>query len=326
MRLPRSLTIPTLAGVILSLVMAGLPPAGAAQGRLKVVSSVAPIANLVRNVAGSRIDLVQLIPDGIDSHTFEPRPSDARAISEADLFILNGLDLEAPTLRMVSANQKPGSQVLLLADNTITRDQWIFDFSFPESRGHPNPHLWLNVAYARRYVELIRDKLVEMDPTNADYYQANAMQLIGRLDQLDQAIMAAAQTVPPQNRRLLTYHDSWAYWAPRYGFEVIGAIQPSDFAEPRPRDVAAIIDQVRRAQLPAIFGSEVFPSRVLEVIGRETGARFVDSLRDDDLPGAPGSPEHSYIGMMLANMRTMMTALGGSAAAFDGIDPTNIAS
>jgi ABC-type Zn uptake system ZnuABC Zn-binding protein ZnuA len=326
MRLPRSLTIPTLAGVILSLVMAGLPPAGAAQGRLKVVSSVAPIANLVRNVAGSRIDLVQLIPDGIDSHTFEPRPSDARAISEADLFILNGLDLEAPTLRMVSANQKPGSQVLLLADNTITRDQWIFDFSFPESRGHPNPHLWLNVAYARRYVELIRDKLVEMDPTNADYYQANATQLIGRLDQLDQAIMAAAQTVPPQNRRLLTYHDSWAYWAPRYGFEVIGAIQPSDFAEPRPRDVAAIIDQVRRAQLPAIFGSEVFPSRVLEVIGRETGARFVDSLRDDDLPGAPGSPEHSYIGMMLANMRTMMTALGGSAAAFDGIDPTNIAS
>jgi ABC-type Zn uptake system ZnuABC Zn-binding protein ZnuA len=326
MGLLRSLAFPSLAGLVLALLVAALPPSSAAQGRLKVVSSVAPIANLVHNIAGPRIDLAQLIPDGIDSHTFEPRPSDARAISEADLFILNGLDLEAPTLRMVSANQKAGSQVLLLADNTITRDQWIFDFSFPESRGHPNPHLWLNVAYARRYAELIRDKLVEMDPANADYYQANATQLIGRLDQLDQAIMTAAQTVPAQNRRLLTYHDSWAYWAPRYGFQVIGAIQPSDFSEPRPRDVAAIIDQVRREQLPAIFGSEVFPSRVLEAIGRETGARFVDSLRDDDLPGASGSAEHSYIGMMLANMRTMMTALGGSAAAFDGIDPTNVAS
>lgn len=298
----------------------------AAQGRLRVVSTVAPIANLVYNVGGNRIDLVQLIPDGVDSHTFEPRPSDARVIAEADLFVLNGLDLEAPTLRMIQANAKPGAQVLLLADNTITREEWIFDRSFPASRGHPNPHLWLNVAYARRYAELIRDKLVEMDPANADYYQSNAAQLIARLDQLDQAIMAAVQTVPPQNRRLLTYHDSWAYWAPRYGFQVIGAIQPADFAEPRPRDVAAIIDQVRRERLPAIFGSEVYPSRVLEAIGRETGARYVDTLRDDDLPGPPGSREHSYIGMMLANMRTMITALGGDASALDGIDPSNIPS
>jgi ABC-type Zn uptake system ZnuABC Zn-binding protein ZnuA len=325
MRLPRSTVALLFASLLVALVAGLLPPAAGAQSRLKVLSSVAPVANLVRNVGGTRIDLVQLIPDGIDSHTFEPRPSDARAMAEADLFILNGLDLEAPTMRMISTNQKPGSQVLRLADNTITRDQWIFDFSFPESRGHPNPHLWLNVAYARRYAELSRDKLVEMDPANAEYYQANATQLISRLDQLDQAIMTAAQTVPAQNRRLLTYHDSWAYWAPRYGFTVIGAIQPSDFAEPRPRDVAAIVEQVRRERLPAIFGSEVYPSRVLEAIGRETGARFVDSLRDDDLPGAPNAPEHSYVGMMLANMRTMMTALGGSAAAFDGIDPANVA-
>lgn len=295
-----------------------------AQGRLRVVSTVAPIANLVYNVGGNRIDLVQLIPDGIDSHTFEPRPSDVRWIAEADLFVLNGLDLETPTLRLIQANAKPGAQVLLLGDNAITREEWIFDRSFPASRGHPNPHLWLNVAYAQRYVELIRDKLVAMDPANADYYQSNAAQLIARLEQLDQAIIAAVQTVPPQNRRLLTYHDSWPYWARRYGFQVIGAIQPSDFAEPRPRDVAAIIEQIRREQVPALFGSEVYPSRVLEAIGRETGARYVDTLRDDDLPGPPGSPEHSYIGMMLANMRTMITALGGDASALDGIDPSNI--
>ena len=302
-----------------------LAPATVAQGRLKVVTTVAPIASLIRNVADGRIDLVQLIPDGTDSHTFEPRPADVRAITDADLFIVNGLSLETPTQRLIAANAKPGAQVLQLGDSTITRDQWIFDRSFPESRGNPNPHLWLNVAYARRYAELIANKLVEMDPANADYYRANADQLFGRLDQLDQAIATAAQTVPPQNRRLLTYHDSWAYFAPRYGFEVIGAIQPADFSEPRPREVAQIIDQIRRYQLPAIFGSEVFPSRVLEAIGRETGARYIDSLRDDDLPGAPDSPEHTYIGMMLANMRTMMTALGGDASAFDGIDPSNVA-
>ncbi|HZU06743.1 MAG TPA: metal ABC transporter substrate-binding protein [Chloroflexota bacterium] len=314
-----------LVSLLLGLLGATFPPAGLAQARLKVVTSVAPIASLVRNIAGSRIDLVQLIPDGVDSHTFEPRPSDVRFIAEADLFVLNGLGLEASIQRLIAANAKPGAQVLLLAENTITPDQWIFDRSFPVERGSPNPHLWLNVAYARRYAELIRDKLVEMDPANADYYQANAAEFLARLDQLDQAIFAAVQTIPPQNRRLLTYHDSWPYFAARYGFEVIGAIQPADFAEPRPRDVAAIIDQIRRTGVPAIFGSEVFPSRVLETIGRETGARYIDTLRDDDPPGPPGSPEHTYIGMMLANMRTMVAALGGDPSVFDGIDPRNVA-
>jgi ABC-type Zn uptake system ZnuABC Zn-binding protein ZnuA len=316
---------PLLVALLLSLVLAALPPAGSAQGRLRVVATVAPIASLVRNVAGSRVDLFQLVPDGVNSHTFEPRPSDVRVIADADLFVLNGLNLETPTMRLVNANARPGAQVLLLGDNTITREQWIFDRSFPQNRGDPNPHLWLNVAYARRYAELIRDKLAEMDPANADVYQANAAQLGTRLDRLDQAIFAAVQTIPPQNRRLLTYHDSWPYFAARYGFEVIGAIQPSDFAEPRPRDVAAIIDQVRRSGVPAVFGSEVFPSRVLEAIGRETGTRYVDTLRDDDLPGAADTPEHTYVGMMLANLRTMVSALGGDPAAFDGIDPSNVA-
>src|SRR5262249_3599532 len=247
MGLARPLVRILLGSLAIALVGVAVPVAGSAQGRLQVVSSIAPIADLVRNIGGNRIELVQLIPDGIDSHTFEPRPSDVRAISQADLFVLNGLDLEAPTLRMINANAKPGAQVLLLADNTITRDQWIFDSSFPESRGHPNPHLWLNVAHAARYAELIRDKLAQMDAANADYYQPKAAQPLARLDHLARATFPATQTVPPQNRRLLTYHDSWAYFAPRYGFEVIGAIQPADFAEPRPRDVAAIIDQVRRS-------------------------------------------------------------------------------
>jgi ABC-type Zn uptake system ZnuABC Zn-binding protein ZnuA len=325
MRLPRVIAASLLFSSVLSLLVGALPGTSAAQSRLKVVSTVAPIANLVGNVGGNRIDLTQLIPDGIDSHTFEPRPSDGRAIAEADLIVLNGLGLETPTQRMIAASAKPGAQVLLLGDSTITRDAWVFDFSFPESRGNPNPHLWLNVAYAARYADLVRVKLVEMDPANAAYYEARGAQLQERLQQLDQAIFAVTQTIPPQNRRLLTYHDSWAYFAPRYGWEVVGAIQPADFSEPRPRDVAQIIDQIRRTGLPAIFGSDVFPSRVMDAIGRETGARYVDTLRDDDLPGERNSPDHSYVAMMLANIRTMATALGGDPSPAANVDPTNIA-
>lgn len=292
--------------------------------RLKVVTTVAPHADLVREIAGDRVQLVQLIPDGTDSHTFEPRPSDARFLQEADLIILNGLHLETPTQRLADANKKPETPYLFLGDSTISPQDQIFDFSFPASKGDPNPHLWLNVAYARNYAQLITNQLLQMDPDNAAYYQANFATLAGRMDQLDQAIFAAVQTLPPNNRKLLTYHDSWAYFGQRYGMDVIGAIQPSDFSDPSPREVAALIDQVRAYNLPAIFGSEVYPSKVLEVIGRETGAQYITSLRDDELPGTPDAPTHTYLGLMLEDMRTMFGGLGGRTEMFDGIDPSSI--
>jgi ABC-type Zn uptake system ZnuABC Zn-binding protein ZnuA len=330
MRVPllsRALSVSLVLGVIA--LLAALP-AGPALARdpstkLKVVTTVAPHADLVREIAGDRVDLVQMIPDGTDSHTFEPRPSDVRFLQEADLIILNGLHLETPTQRLADANKKPDTQYLVLGDSTISPADYIYDFSFPASKGDPNPHLWLNVAYARNYAQLIANQLGQMDPDNADYYQANFATLAGRLDQLDQAIFAAVQVLPANNRKLLTYHDSWAYFGRRYGMDVIGAVQPSDFSEPSPREVAALIDQVRATGVPAIFGSEVYPSKVLEVIGRETGAQYVTSLRDDDLPGSPGSPTHTYLGMMLEDMRTMFSGLGGSTSMFDGIDPSPVA-
>src|SRR5438445_9919147 len=127
--------------------------------------------------------------------------------------------------------------------------------------------------------------------------------------------------MPENNRRLLTYHDSWPYFARRYGFQVIGAVQPSDFSDPSPREVARVIDQVRKEKVPAIFGSEVFPSKVLEQIARETKATYVDKLSDDEPPGDPNSPQHSYLGMLIEDMNNMIPALGGSADALKGIDP-----
>ena len=119
--------------------------------------------------------------------------------------------------------------------------------------------------------------------------------------------------MPAENRKLLTYHDSWAYWAREYGFEVIGAVQASDFSDPSPQDVARLIDQIRDEQVPAVFGSEVFPSPVLEQIARESGATFVDALRDDEPPGAQNAPEHTYLGMLKQDMQIMIAALGGDA-------------
>ena len=293
-------------------------------GKLTVASTVSPITNIIYNIGGDRINLTGIIPGGTDSHTFEPAPSDAKILAQADVIFVNGLKLEEPTVRLAEANLKTGAEIVKLGEQTLTPDQYAFDFSFPKANGNPNPHAWTNPIYALRYAEIVRDELIKRDGANADVYRKNYTAFKTRIDALDQAIAETLQTIPPQNRKLLTYHDSFAYFAPRYGLTVIGAIQPSDFAEPSAQEVAALIKQVKSEKVPAIFGSEVFPSPVLDQIAKEAGAVYVDTLRDDDLPGQPGEARHSYFGLMVADVATMAKALGGSSAAIDNFDTSNV--
>jgi len=293
--------------------------------KINVVTTVAPITSIVENIAGDKVRVTGIIPEGINSHTFEPVPTDIKIVAAADLLILNGLELEIPTLKLAKANMKQSALILLLGDKTLTEKDYIYDFSFPKSHGHPNPHLWLNPQHVIRYAVLVRDELVRIDPDNKSGYEQNAAAYLQRLETLDQAIEQAVQTIPENNRRLLTYHDSWPYFARRYGFEIIGAVQPSDFSDPSPREVKRLIDQIRNEKVPAVFGSEVFPSPVLEQIAREGKTRYIDKLRDDALPGKPGEPQHSYIGMMIENLTIMFEALGGSAEALKKIDPAPVA-
>lgn len=318
--LHRSLLVLSLAAAVLLSACSGDDDDGASGDKLRVITTVSPITSIVENIGGAAIDLEGVIPEGVNSHTFEPPPSVVGSIEDADLIILNGLKLEEPTLELAESNKKGDAVILLLGDETLTPDQYKYDFSFPQDQGKPNPHLWPNPELAATYATLVHDKLVDLDGANKDYYDTNFDAFKKRLERLDQQMLVAAQTVPEANRKLLTYHDSWAYWADRYGFTVIGAIQPSDFSEPSASEVADLIDQVKAEEVPAIFGSEVFPSDVLETIANEAGAKYVDDLRDDDLPGEPGADVHSYLGLMVNNMRIMIPALGGDASPMDIVE------
>ena len=325
-RLAAAISLPT--ALILILGTACAEPAAPASTNetamgtdtLEVVSTVSPITSIVENIGGTRIRLRGVVPEGVNSHSFEPAPSVAAILSNADLVFLNGLFLEEPTLEMASANQKAGSEIVSLGEQAITRDQWRFDFSFPREGGHPNPHLWPDPILALRYAQIVRDKLAELDPDNADYYAANYDAFDARIAALDAAIIVAVATVPPENRKLLTYHDSWAYFSQRYGMTVIGAVQPSDFSEPSAREVVDLIEQIRSEGIPAVFGSNVFPSDVMQTIASESGALYVDGLSDDDLPGSPGDPRHTYIGLEVTNLEIMISSLGGDPAALQDID------
>jgi ABC-type Zn uptake system ZnuABC Zn-binding protein ZnuA len=289
---------------------------------LQVVTTVAPITSIVANVIGEHAAIAGLVPEGTNSHTYEPPPSVARTLSRADVIFVNGLELEDPTLELAETNLKRGGEIVALGDATITPDAYIYDFSFPEAGGRPNPHLWTNPPMAGRYAEIVKQVMVDRDAANAADYERNYEAFAAKVDALDRAMKVASATVPA--RDLLTYHDAYAYFAAHYGWDVIGAIQPSSFDEPTPRDVASLIGQVRDAGVRAIFGSEVFPSPVLEQIGREAGVRYVDVLRDDDLPGEPGEPEHSWLGLMRFDYVTMVEALGGDASALKALDVRDV--
>jgi ABC-type Zn uptake system ZnuABC Zn-binding protein ZnuA len=296
----------------------------ARSGKLQVDSTVAPITSIVANVAGDRAEVHGVIPEGQDSHTYEPKPSVASLFSKADVVFVNGLSLEDPTRDLAKRNIKSGGQVVELGSRVLSPSQYIYDFSFPRAGGKPNPHLWTSPPLAHQYAAVVADTLASADPTDASYYRANATAFEAKVDDLDHRFQQASDGMPPGNRKLLTYHDAYAYFAAHYGWQVIGAIQVSSFEDPTPKEVASLIDQIKKEKVPAIFGSEVFPSPVLAQIGREAGVKYVDTLRDDDLPGRPGDPDHSYLGLMKADFITMVSSLGGDASGLRAFNPSDV--
>ena len=293
-------------------------------GKLQVVTTVAPITSIVANIAGDRADVHGIIPEGEDSHTYEPKPSVAALVAKADIVFVNGLKLEDPTKDIANKNVSKGGEVVELGTLTIGADQYIYDFSFPKDAGKPNPHLWTNPPMAKCYAAIAASTMSKADPTNASYYMANFSKYSAKLDQLDRLMIEATAGMPAQNRELLTYHDAYAYFAAHYGWTIIGAIQVSSFEDPTPKEVAALVKQIEAVKVPAIFGSEVFPSPVLEQLAQETGVKYVDKLRDDDLPDAPGNPDHSYLGLMRFDFATMVENLGGDATKLKAFDASDV--
>ena len=296
-----------------------------AASQFQVVTTVAPITSIAANVIGDCAEIVGIVPEGTNSHTFEPPPSAAELMTTADVVFINGLQLEEPTKALAQANVADGVRIIELGDLTISPEQYKYDFSFPEDGGKPNPHLWTDPTLVKVYADIIRETMIAELPECTEQLDANYDQFVILVDEFDAAIREAFDTIPEEQRKLVTYHDAYAYFADTYGWNVIGAVQPADFGDPTPADVVSLIEQIEAENVSAIFGSEVFPSPILEQIARETGATYVDDLRDDDLPGGPGDPDHSWLGLMKFNFITMTEALGGDASALRDFAVRNVA-
>jgi ABC-type Zn uptake system ZnuABC Zn-binding protein ZnuA len=311
---------------------------------LTVVATVAPVADLVAVVGGDRVEVGSLVPAGADAHTYEPRPQDVVALSDADAYLGVGLGLNEGALRLARENLPEGAPLVLLGEDLLDDQELVFDHSHDDDdhshddgdhshgdddQGHshgdddhshgddglgPNPHVWTSLRNAATMVDGIATTLSDLDPDGAERYAANAAAYRSQLSDLDDRIASAVTTIPEDDRVLVTYHDAWSYFARDHELSFATAIQPADFSEPSAGELRALIDQIRALGVPTVFGSQVFSTPVLETIAEETDAAYVGDLSDDVLPGGPGDPEHSYLEMMRRNAQVIVTGLGGDAS------------
>lgn len=267
-----------------------------------VVTTSSIVADVVARVAGDAVEVVSVVPNGFDVHTYEPRPSEIELLAGADRIVIADRTLNATATQLATLSGDPDRIVDLNAglgpDDRITRQT-----------GGWNPHTWTDPTLVRKWVAIVLAELVALDPSSRAVFAANAARFVAELDALDAEIDAALDSVPTARRRLVVYHDAWEYFGRRYGLELAGVLQALDFTEPSAAEVAAMAADIRAAGVPVFFGSEVFPSDVLQALEEASGARYVADLADDKLPGAPGDATYGYVALMRANLALLVQGL-----------------
>lgn len=268
-----------------------------AQDRLNVVASFSILADFVRSVGGDRVNVTSLVGPNGDVHVYTPAPADAKKIADARLVVINGLGLEGWLPRLL---QSSGSKATV-----VTATKSIMPLKLGSE---DDPHAWQSVGNAKTYVENIRDALMHSDAADADYFRQNAQRYLGELDALDREVRTAIDKIPPERRKVISTHNAFAYFAKTYGIEFIAPLGVSTETEPNARDIAAIIAQVRKDKIPAVFLENLSDDRLMRRIAEETGAKVGGTLYSDSLTNENG-PVPTYIAMVKHNIKALTSAL-----------------
>jgi ABC-type Zn uptake system ZnuABC Zn-binding protein ZnuA len=292
----------------LTLVLFGLTfaipllPGAAAQDRLRAVATFSIVGEIVQNVSGYTIELTTLVGPNADTERYEPSPSDVRALLRAQVIFENGLGSEPWLERLYNGSRSTASRVRVSQDVELIQ----------AADGQPDPHVWHDVANVIRMTQTVRDTLVQMDPANEGIYSSNAEAYAARLQALDDWVLERVSTLPENRRKLVTSHETFGYFAKRYGFEIVGVGVQSFFthSEPSSQQIAGLVRQIQSAGVPAIFAEYVIDPRLMQRVAREARVTLAPQLYTDAL-GAPRSSGATYIDMMTHNVSTMVSYLKG---------------
>lgn len=277
---------------------------------IKVMAVESFLADIAQNVAGDRLVIETLIPEGLDPHSFEPTPKDVAKISDSDLLFINGAGFEA-WLENIVENLPPDQIVVTASAGLVSRETE--DNRDDSVQGHEHeidPHFWLDPNLVVTYVENIRDGLTKADPEGAEEYVANSDAYIQQLKELDVYIREKIKAIPGERRLIVTNHESFGYFADRYGFKVVGTIihSVSSGSTPSAQQLAALVDKMRSSGASAIFMETGSNPQLAEQLSKETGIKVVYDLYTHSISSADGKAS-SYIDLMKYNVDQMVTAL-----------------
>lgn len=293
----------TTAGLIaaLVLVVAGCADGSAAERSAgpQVVVTFSILADITGEIVGDDVTIATLVPLGGDPHGYEPAPSDAAAVADADLVIDNGLGL-APWFPALASRAE--GELLSLGDA-------LADAAVTDEEGDIDPHLWMVPSVvADRYVPAITEAVIAIDPDNADAHRERAEAYAEELRALDAEIEATLAAIPDDQRLLVTSHDAYSYFGERYGIQVATPIGFSTEEQPSAATVAALVDQVRDSGVPTIFVESTVHPGVIQRIAADAGVDIGDPLYGDSV-GEAGTDAGSYAGMLRANAAALVDGL-----------------
>jgi manganese/iron transport system substrate-binding protein len=266
-------------------------------GKVRVVTSAELFADFIRNVGGDRVQVTALIPADADPHTYEPVPRKVQDVANADLIAINGVDLEATLMSLINNNVRKGVPVIEMSAGLP-----IIGGDTSEPAG--NPHLWMDPQNVVHYVEQVRDGLIKIDPAGEATYTANAAAYVQQLNALDKEIASAISSIPPDKRKLVTFHDSFPYFAQRYGLTIVGTVVESPASEPSARAMASLEDKIRNENIEIVFKEPELNTQLLEMAAQDAGAKVMTLLNI-----AYADDVHSYIEMMRFDAQQLVQGL-----------------
>jgi zinc/manganese transport system substrate-binding protein len=303
-----------VAGGALAALLA-LTPAGARaqdknQDKIKVIASFSILADLVRNVGGDRVDVSALVGPNGNAHVYAPSPADARKVADAKAVFVNGMGFEGWLDRLVKASGTKAKIVVVTKGVAPRGSGGGHGHGHKHDHGKSDPHAWQSVANAKIYVDNIRDALIAIDPAGKATYAANAVAYRGKLDALEREVKDTIAKLPADRRTVITNHDSFAYFGGAYGVNFTAPQGVSTEAEASAKDVAAIIQQVKRRKAAAVFMENVTDPRLLKQIANETGVKIGGTLYSDALTDENGEAP-TYIDLIRHNLKQLTNALTG---------------
>jgi iron/zinc/copper transport system substrate-binding protein len=278
--------------------------------KVKVVTTYSIIYDIVKNVGGDRVEVHSLAPIGSNPHEYDPLPEDVQKTADANVVFYNGLNLEAGNSwfeKLLETTGKSGDDapVFRLSEGVDAQH-----LTSEGKKGQEDPHAWLDVRNGIKYAENARDALIKIDPEHKDVYEKNTDAYIKQLEELHQTALDRISEIPKEKRILITSEGAFKYFSAAYGFEAGYIWEINAENQGTPQQVSAVVDFIRKKDVPVLFVETSIDPRSMEMVSRETGVPIAGKVFTDSL-GKPGEDGDTYIKMMEWNINTILDTLKG---------------